>query len=473
MPKPHFPTAVITVSKDEITLPENSIDVNASLSTDPDKHGVISKWEWSGVGVVFSTPNAISSKATFSGVGKPTINLVVYDHAGHKSDMVSKTVTVKPAPLPPQVTLGADVIIEAPEDKVTISASIVDPLPITSMRWNIINGSGEIISPTAQTTDVINLSVGLSTLKFSATNNAGLSSEEEMTILVKPAPLPPIEFGAKLQGSVDDQITAFSSLGAKWTRSGHILQSYNGEADRGLDQYFAAGIKVAYNLTWSTAKPAPFCKDLVLYESKLRLFLNRYAAQFKATGSFVMNENEPLNIGYYGLAPIEDYITLCTIFVRVCHEFGVKCADGCSFVEYLNMIRLNSWATRLNLKIENQKKLIEAFKIIPYDYLNVHYVIKNNFIPVDDIKLALDYFRSQTGRQVVTNEYHYEGCSAGTGIVSTTTNEWRKGGVLICVTWSGDVVDGIMIPGENSDADAFSLNANLTKMGIELRDATK
>jgi hypothetical protein len=169
------------------------------------------------------------------------------------------------------------------------------------------------------------------------------------------------EFGAKLQGDVDSQIVALNKMGVTWVRSGLILGSYNGERDKGIDKYFANGFHVALNLTWSATKPSPFCTDTALYASKLRLFFKTYAADFIRNGGFVMCENEPMNLGYYGDAPIENYIALCRIFVRIAAEYGVQSADGCTFVEYLSMASAGSWGSRLDAKIATQAKLLAAF----------------------------------------------------------------------------------------------------------------
>jgi len=282
------------------------------------------------------------------------------------------------------------------------------------------------------------------------------------------------EFGAKLQGDVDSQIVALKAMGATWVRTGIILSQYTGGRDKAIDKYFAAGLHVALNLTWSATKPAPFCTDTTLYANKLRLFFKTYAADFIKNGGFVMCENEPMNLGYYGSAPIEDYITLCKIFVRIAAENGIKSADGCTFVEYLNLARTGNWSSRFDEKMATQKKLLAAFKTIPFTYLNVHLLIKDDQLQTDLIKNSLDYLRAQTGHDlVVTNEYHFENCTAGSGIAKTTIAEWKKAKVGVCIVWSGDKVDGVLLKGGNSEADALSNGTVLTDFGKDYSAAIK
>lgn len=292
---------------------------------------------------------------------------------------------------------------------------------------------------------------------------------------------PQIEFGAKLQAEPDTAIVGLKALNAKWVRTGMILGTYTGGRLKDVDKFLAAGLKIALNVKWTATTPAPFCRDTTTYAAKYRLLLSAYATEIKQGKIIFICENEPLNVGYYGLDPIENYITLCRLFVRIAGEYGAATADGCSFVEYLNILQTKAnYATKLDTKIENQKKLIAAFRTIPFTYLNVHLVIKDDTIPVDMIMKALNYLRDSSGHKLImTNEYHYENCHSSrdkikpSRIVFTTTAEWKKGNVVICIVWSGDTINGVLLSGSNSDADGFTNGSILTNLGLDLVEAQK
>lgn len=283
----------------------------------------------------------------------------------------------------------------------------------------------------------------------------------------------PIGFGAKLQGSVDDQLVSLQALNATWVRTSVILQSFTG-IEKGLDKYLDAGLKVACNLRWTNVVPSPFCTDTLSYIAKEKLFLDRYAEKIKKNGGVILCENEPMNLGYYGTAPIENYITLLKVFVRIAQPYNINTSDGCLFIEYLDAARTGNIPDRIKDKIATQAKLIAAYKTIPLTYINVHVAIHDDALETDMIKNALTYLRTQTGKlNVITNEYHYETCTAKSGITTKTISEWRKSGVLICIVWSGDQLEGEPSTSGNSPAMALSLDAALTPLGISQRDAIK
>lgn len=280
--------------------------------------------------------------------------------------------------------------------------------------------------------------------------------------IIKPA------FGAKLQGRIDEQVAALKSMGAAWVRTGLIISAFNG-ADKSLETYLDNGFKVALNLTYNATKPAPFYKDLVNYEKKLREIFTKYGARLAASGSILLCENEPSNDGYYGTAPIADYLKLLEVLTRVAHEYNIKVADGCTFIEYLYLITQGSYPDRYEANVQQQKEIIAGLRTIPVDYVNVHLAVHDDTITPGMIKAACDYLWANTGKPVITNEYHYENCTAGSGIVEQTINEWIKAGVQVCIVWSGDGAGS----GGNSPADALSIGSTLTKLGEDQRDAIK
>src|SRR5205814_9131448 len=76
------------------------ITVDGSASKDPDKKGVFKQWHWSGsAGVIFASPDSVTSKVTVSKDGTYDISLYVQDKAGNKSPVVTKQLIVNPEPV--------------------------------------------------------------------------------------------------------------------------------------------------------------------------------------------------------------------------------------------------------------------------------------------------------------------------------------------------------------------------------------
>jgi hypothetical protein len=388
---------------------------------------------------------------------------------------------MSPKNLPPAGSLTATPVeVTIPATVLLDSSSFKDPNQhgvIVSRQYSSTPACEITPAADQQTATAVIKDAGNFVFQVTCKDRAGNAGTAVASITAKAKPFV-MESGAKLQGKVADQITCLKAMGARWTRTGVILGEYTGEAINSLDAYFGAGLKVACNLTWSAVKPSPFCTDLKLYEAKLRLIFDRYAPKFKETGSVFLCENEALNPGYYGLAPIADYIALCRLFVSVAAEYGVFTADSCSFIEYITLVKAGTWPNKLQTKVQNQIALLYAFKEIPFTFLCFHYAVKSNTFQVNQIAEAMDFVRDWTGHNdLITNEFHLEDCTSTqntlnpSGTVAGIMQEWYKGRALICIVWSGDHLEGTPETDGNSPADAFSLDAELTGLGNDLKNA--
>lgn len=267
-------------------------------------------------------------------------------------------------------------------------------------------------------------------------------------------------FGAKLQGSFDEQLAAANALGIKYIRpNGVDLSIYNG-FEQGIDKWFDAGIGIVQNINYKeSSAPIPYCTDLVWYRDILSQFLEVYAKKIDVA----VIENEPQNDSYFK-GPISNYVAQLKVAVEVCHKYAVKITDGSINIAAVNMIAAGIGKDKKTGKYKNKNiqqtaDLITAYKTIPLDWVNVHAMISSKY-HAGDIMKAVKYLRAQTGHQVMSNEHHYE--SGTPDLLTNTINEWRDAEVAYCLVWGG---------GGGSPADALNTGGSLTALGTAYKNA--
>src|SRR4030095_14047094 len=112
-------------------------------------------------------------------------------------------------------------------------------------------------------------------------------------------------------------------------------------------------------------------------------------------------EKEPTNQIYYK-GPMSDYITELKNAIDVCKQHGVKVADGCVHVatvqDVMNGGSLSDAASRA-------KQLLDAYKTLDLDYVNVHAPGSGDSYPLQDLVNVANYIRNHTGKQVISNEF--------------------------------------------------------------------
>ncbi|HEY6503108.1 MAG TPA: PKD domain-containing protein [Chitinophagaceae bacterium] len=187
---------VIKTGPDQtITLPTNSVTVDGSGSYDPD--GTIKTFLWTkdfGNGGTIATPNSAKTAITNLTAGVYRFKLTITDNAGASiSDTLRVTVkgntVVPPANQLPVVTVGTVQSITLPVSTVTLTGSASDSDGnIVSYLWTKVSGNGGVITtPNAATTTVTGLTAGAYTFDLKATDNAGASSNKNVSFTVNPA----------------------------------------------------------------------------------------------------------------------------------------------------------------------------------------------------------------------------------------------------------------------------------------------
>ncbi|MEO5683828.1 MAG: PKD domain-containing protein, partial [Chitinophagaceae bacterium] len=192
-----------------LTLPANSITLDASASKDPD--GAIVKYRWlklsSGPGVI-QDENAVRTTITGLAAGYYEISLAVTDNSGESSyDNINITVNAAPAApaLPsfnqvPDADAGANINVTLPVNNVTLNGSASkDPDGyITGYWWTQTSGpAGAVMSSrNAVSTNVTGLVEGNYAFILEVTDNGGLKAYSGVNVTVgagvsAPAPTPP------------------------------------------------------------------------------------------------------------------------------------------------------------------------------------------------------------------------------------------------------------------------------------------
>lgn len=177
-----------------ITLPTSSVTM-AGSGTDPD--GTIASFLWTKIsGPAATITNSALANTTITGLvqGIYQFQLTVTDNQGATAtDVMQVTVNQAPNQLP-TANAGADKNITLPTSSVTQVGSGSDPDgTIVSYLWTKISGpaSFTIVSASQPTTVINNLSAGIYTFNLRVTDNSGAIANDQFTITVNAANVPP------------------------------------------------------------------------------------------------------------------------------------------------------------------------------------------------------------------------------------------------------------------------------------------
>ncbi len=177
------------------------------------------------------------------------------------------------------------------------------------------------------------------------------------------------------QNATSFKINVAKNLNTNVVRHVINLATFTG-TDKVYNEYTDSGLFIALtvaNRAFSDA-PKPFRKDTAEFREELENLLNRLPAM----PLYVALDNEENNVSYYTGSRL-DYIPLLKIAVDVCHQYGVPCTNG-GFASYGSRI----WAQQkresravLTLHPRRIDTLLQAYRNIPIDWLNVHIYSKN------------------------------------------------------------------------------------------------
>jgi hypothetical protein len=258
-------------------------------------------------------------------------------------------------------------------------------------------------------------------------------------------------FGAGFDNlSTDQKITVLKKMGLNYVRARVLVSTFDGNVGS-LEKFSKNGIHVVLNLNWEeTGKtPKSFPRDMAAYRKKLGNVLDKYKPEVAVI------ENEPTNQIYYK-GPMSDYITELKNAIDVCKQHSVKVADGCVHVatvkDIMNGGRLGDAAARA-------KQLLDAYKTLDLNYVNVHAPGSGDSYPSQDLVNVGNYIRNHTGKQVMSNEFKVY--TNSTSLIRDMVQGFKQGNYIIALIRSSD--------GATRLTDGTSLNT----LGNAYSDAIK
>jgi hypothetical protein len=282
------------------------------------------------------------------------------------------------------------------------------------------------------------------------------------------------KFGVLVHGMMDvnTKMNVAKDLGVSYVRYAVILQNWKG-SDPNVDNITSRGFKIIMNVNWGLPQaqgmksPVPFPRDMTQYKRILNDVLD------KCKPELVVVENEEL-IKQYHTGPVEDYITELQTAVDVAHSKGLKVTNGgltnkeltlLVYHDYLdrgmsheandfaNRTMKPAWLTGPDADdlYNKAKKLIEAYKTLPLDYVNIHIYepIKNmsggtrndvTSITPNAIKEIIEYVARATGKKVITNESGTR--SNSPDLATQMLEEFAKENMEYVIWFSGDGAGG-------------------------------
>jgi len=298
-----------------------------------------------------------------------------------------------------------------------------------------------------------------------------------------------IKWGLKIQNdNISNQINVAKQFPLASIRPNSIgVRDWNGNLGNVVD-WHNADLFTVMNINWidnPNEKPYDFVSgaDTVKFTTnfeticialKKAIYPNTPLFEKPKNDSLIIViENEPANQKYYNWDSAA-YIHELQMAITIAHKYGLKIADGCTHLEYIEMIRNGTWKQQ-DGAIRN-KQILDAFKqkkVIP-DYGDFHCAYeadrKSGAYPVPDLNTTISYYRDYTGLIAICNEYHMTGATASqvNGVwksdqVDYFVSGYKAAGVPIVVAWSGD----------NVKSDAYNIGTTLTSIGLCYKEAIK
>jgi len=252
-----------------ISLPANSVTLDAGASSDPDGKIVQCYWKKVSGPSAFTIADPLAVNTTFSNLsqGVYIMELQVKDDKGALA-YSSKTITVNPAPgapsgqpgnQPPVSNAGANVVITLPTNSATLDAGASsDPDgKIVQYYWKKVSGpaTGAIADPLAVNTTLSSLVQGTYIIELQAKDDKGALAYSYKTVTVNPLSggttvnqTPVSIAGANVKLNLPANSTALDG-GASYDPDGTIIEYYwkqvSGPSIAGLSNLFGAKINVS------------------------------------------------------------------------------------------------------------------------------------------------------------------------------------------------------------------------------------
>ena len=287
-----------------IGLPQTAVTLNGSATDDglPENSTLTVTWsKVSGPGTAtFSTPNAISTTATFSNLGTYVLRLSAGDTEVTTTDDVQ--VVVEPQNQPPLVSAGADVTLNVPNSASLQGAVSDDGLPSNgalASLWSKVSGPGNVTfaDATQPVTTASFSATGVYVLRITAGDGVLTTSDDVQITFTDPTiPPPTLSFNNALDGS---QITSPAPITGSVSGGSWIVEYSLGGDDTLPQQWvtLGSGTGPVANGTLATLDPTMLLNGIYA----IRISATNAGGQTTtATASVIVNGN--MKIGNFTLA---------------------------------------------------------------------------------------------------------------------------------------------------------------------------
>ncbi len=301
--------------------------------------------------------------------------------------------------------------------------------------------------------------------------------------------------------STDFKISVLNKLNVTYTRNTIIMENWTGR-NWDYEKYINNGIEAVLNINWevSTTKDPPyFVTDTVAYKEKLDEILTKYSPPV------VVVENEEGNFQHH-LGSMQDYINQLTAAMTIVHKHNLKGTNGgfstkpivfLTYRYYYNRGEFDKaadFASRcvgdefiydlshpgsnksFEKSISKWDSLMQAYKTVPIDYVNVHYYEPPKYrddpdateeskdvtaITPGGLQEVCDYIYDVTGKKTISNEMGQ--LNTQPNLVTGMMNETINVHMDYCIWFSGDW-------GENNSFALHNSDGTLKPSGKAFRD---
>jgi hypothetical protein len=274
------------------------------------------------------------------------------------------------------------------------------------------------------------------------------------SFVINPMPVVTTKWGAILADLEPDQrVTIIQAFGGTCGRHSVSLIDYDG-TDHMFEVWTDAGIAPIVNLNWDPTGSNKFVNQsqYSAYKAKLQQYLTKYKPEI------VVLENEPTTDVFF-LDNIQNYIDQLAFAVPIVKSFGVKVTDGAIHVPYIEQC-MNAGSRILTGNAGDVQKLINAFKTIPTDYVNIHCRASGNSVPIDYTSKAANYLRVTCKKEIMSNEWHIV-TGSPVSLMTSMVAAWKAAKPAYCLVYSSS----------SGDNEPISSGNNLTPIGEAYKNA--
>jgi hypothetical protein len=198
-PAANLPPVANAGTSKSIILPVNTVNLDGSLSNDPD--GTIVSYGWVQISgpapSTITNPGSAVTAANNLVAGQYIFELTVTDNSGAVSNAQVKITVIGTGPQPPIANAGANQTITLPVNQVNMdgSASVAPSGNIVSYTWTQISGpsTATLTAATSSQTNATGLVAGTYQFQLAIVDNNNATAKDSLTITVNPAiNIPPV-----------------------------------------------------------------------------------------------------------------------------------------------------------------------------------------------------------------------------------------------------------------------------------------